>query len=217
MELIFLSIFSVYFFLTIIAFSKWREYSQEKKLRDLVSWSAIGDYCPGLGRHSYVRELLIEVLNAQCNNAIDKKYSITEDSEKKCVIEIIEAYQKDIMRSYFKGQLIVIKSKYAISGADYFMISLCNFLKDHQCDYQFLGHEMHKERIAYKEYGAWGGTLFDATYSLTDFATVYHKLYYITYLFCKNSEIANPSGYAYNNEKYIKEILDTKQIQLSRY
>lgn len=208
-------ILSFFILLTIIAFSKWREYSREKKLRNLVSWSALGDYCPALGRYSYVQELLFSVLNTQ--NAVDKKYRITEETERQYIIEIIETYQQDLMRLYFKGYLKLIKSKYSVNGEDYFLIALCSFLKDHQCDDKFLGHNMHKERTSYKEFGSWGGTLFDATYILTDFAIVYHKLYYITYMFCKNSKISNPDGYRYNNDRHIKEILDTKQLKVSRY
>lgn len=205
------------FLLTAIACKKWHEYAQERRLRNLVTWSAIGDYCPALGRYSYVREPFFAILNAQCNDAIDRKYRINEETDKQLVIEIIEAYQKDIMQSYFKGHLKSIKSKYAISGEDYFMMALCGYLDEHHVEREFLGHDMHKERLEYKRYGNWGGPCYDATYALTDFAIVYHKLYYITYMFCKNSKITNPSGYSYTNEKFIKEILDTKEIQLSRY
>lgn len=207
---------SVYIFISFVAFLKWREYSQERKLRDLVSWSALGDYCPVFGSHSFVREPIIAVLNAQYNDSVDHKYRIIEESEKQFLGEIIEEYQKDIMRSYFKGHMKLIKSKYVVNGEDYFLISLCGFLKEHQCDEKFLGHDMRKERLEYKRYGDWGGPCYDATYAITDFAVVFNKLYYITYLHCKNSKIANPSGNDFYNDKFIKEILDTRQIQISR-
>lgn len=214
MESVLAMMLTAFIFVAIIAFAKWHKLSQERKLRDLVSWSAIGDYCPALNRHSYVRELLIAILNAQYNTAINQKHRITED-EKKCVIEIIEEYQKDIMRSYFKGQLKIIESKYAISGENYFMLALYSFLSEHQCDYEFLGHDMHKERLEYKRYGDWGGPCYDATYSLTDFAIVFHKMHYITYMYCKNSEILKDKVPSWN-ENNLKEILDSNQIQVSR-
>lgn len=173
---------SIFILVALVAFSKWRDLSQERKLRELVSWSAIGDYSPVLGRHSYVRELLIAVLNAQFDDAIDKKYRITEAAEKQYVIKIIEDYQKDIMRSYFKGQLTIIKSKYVVDSKDYFMLMLYAFLSDHQCDYDS-----------------------------TDLAVVFHKLHYITYKYCKRNEILR-SFVPEWNEKNLKEILDTKQI-----
>ena len=215
MESVLAMLSTLFVLLAIIAFVKWHEYTQEKKLRDLVSWSAIGDYSPSLGRNSYVRELLFAVLNAQYNEDIDEKYRITEE-EKQYVIEIIEDYQRDIMRSYFKGQNIVIKSKYVISGKDYFMLMLYTFLSEHQCDYDFLGHDMHKERVSYKSYGSSITAGFDATYALTDFSVVFHKMYYIAYMYCRRSDSLRKYIPEWN-ENNIKEILDTNQIQLSQY
>lgn len=209
-------IFSIFVFVAIIALSKWRELSQERKLRDLVSWSAIGDYCPAIGRNSYDGELLITVLNAQYNEAIDKKHRIAEETEKQYVREIIEAYQKDIMRSYFKGQLKIIKSKYALFGKDYFMMMLYAFLSAHQCDYKFLGYDMHKERVSYKSYGDSFSSGFEATYSLSEFAEVFHKMHYITYMYCRKNDKLQAFVPEWN-EKNLKDILDTHQIQVSRY
>lgn len=215
MELILTVLLGIFVLAAIIAFEKWHEYTQERELRDLVSWSAIGDYCPALGRHSYVRDLLIAVLNAQFDDAIEKKHRITDEADKPYVIEIIEDYQRDIMRSYFKGQLKIIKSKYSIRGEHYFMLTLYCFLSEHQCDYEFLGHAMHKERIAYKSYGESLSAGFDATYSLTDFAVVFHKMHYITYMYCRGNKILKDFVPDWK-EKNLKEILDTKQIQISR-
>ena len=214
MEQFLAMLLSIFVFVAIVAFSKWRELSQERRLRELVSWSAIGDYCPSLGRTSYIRDLIIAVLNAQCHEAIDKTHRITEESEKQYVNEIVEAYQKDIMRSYFKGQLKFIRSKYVVHGEDYFMLMLYAFLSDHQCDYDFLGHDMHQERLSYKRYGDWGGPLYDATYSLTEFAIVFHKMHYITYMYCRGNEALKEFVPEWNEEN-LKKVLDTNQIQIS--
>lgn len=216
MKTVLAMLLSVFVFVAVIAFEKWYKYAQEQKLRDLVSWSAIGDYSPSLGRHSYVSELLITVLNAQYNDAIDKKHRITEEAEKQYVNEIIEEYQKDIMRSYFKGYLKMIRSKYVVQGKDYFMLSMYAFLSEHQCDYKFLEYDMHKDRISHKSYGSTFGAGFEATYALTDFAIVLHKMHYITYMYCRGNDILR--GFVPEwNEKNLKQILDTKQIQISRY
>ena len=188
MESFLAMLLTIFILATIVAFSKWHELSKERTLRNLVSWSAIGDYCPTIGRYSYVHELLYAVLNAQYDDAIDKKYRITEE-EKNYVIEIIEEYQKDIMRSYFKGQSIVIKSKYAVCGEDYFMLALYVFLSDHQSDYKFLGREMSEAH---------------------SFATVYHKMHYISYMYCKTNEILKDFIPEWN-EKVLKEIIDNTQ------
>ena len=202
--------------ITIIAITKWHDYSQERKLKELVSWCLIKEKPYELLMHAHDLPLWAYISNAQINLQVSQKYRIEGDEEWGFVKEILEEYQKDLTRSYFKGHLRMIKSKYAIDGDVYFMLTLQSFLNDHQCEYKFLDHDMHAETVSYKRYGDWGGPCFDATYSLTDFAVTYHKLYYTTYLFCKNSKITNPSGESFQNERFIKDILDAQQIQLSR-
>lgn len=187
MEDIFYIIFNVLLLFAIIAFSKWYKYEKNQKLRELISWAAIGNYCPALGRYSYVNELIFYVLNAQHNNGIDQKYKITTDDEKTFVREILEYYQIEIMRSYFKKESIVIKSKYCVSNSDYFMFTLYVFLSDHQWDSNFTCKKTK------------------------EFENVLHKMHYITYMYCKNSQILMhyvPSW----NEKVLKEILDELPI-----
>ena len=133
------------------------------------------------------------------------------------VKDILSEFQKELIQDYFSNKLKIVKSKYDIPGEHYFMFALTSFLEDHQCDYDFQGNPMHKDTLSYKRYGDWGGPCYDATYSLTDFALVYHKLYYVAYLFCKSSEIFNPKGVAFRNSESIRSILDAKQIQMSRY
>lgn len=41
-----------------------QRYYKEKKSRNLISWSVIGDYCPTFGRNSYVSELSYTIINA---------------------------------------------------------------------------------------------------------------------------------------------------------
>lgn len=177
METVLAVLFSVFVFVAIIAFRKWHKYEKDQKLRKLISWSATGDYDPVLGQYSYVRELLFTLLNAQYDDAIDKKHRITEE-ERRDVIEIIEEYQKNIMRSYFKGRNIVIKSKYVVTGEDYFMFALYAFLSDHQ-----------------------------STYTLTDTEVVFHKMHYITYMYCKRNDILRDLIPAWN-ERVLKKTLD---------
>jgi hypothetical protein len=178
METVLSLLFGVFVFVAIIAFGKWHKYEKEQRLRELISWSAIGDYCPAFNRYSYVVGPLIAVLNAQHNDAIDKKYRITEE-EKQYAKKIIEEYQIDIMRSYFEGNRIVIKSKYAVPEKTYFMFALYVFLCDHQSEY-----------------------------SIRDSAAVFHKMHYITYMYCKSSNILRDHVPNWN-ERNLKEILDT--------
>lgn len=207
METVLAMLLSVFIFVAIIAFEKWYKYTQEQKLRDLVAWSVTG----GNGI-----PLWAEVSNAQNKLNLPKEYCITGDLDWDYAKEIIDEYKKGLMLSYFKGHSYVIKSKYVISGENYFMFALYAFLSDHQCDYKFLEHDLHKETLDYKRHGDWGGPLFNATYALTDFAIVFHKMHYITYMYCRGNDILKDFVPAWN-ENNLREILDTKQIQISRY
>lgn len=193
----------VFYFL----FSKLRELYKVKSLRDLVAWSVNGE--GGI-------PLWAEISNAQIKLKLPNEYCVIGDDEWEYVREILDEYRKDLMNSYFKGYLKMIKSKYVISGECYFMASLYTFLCEHQCDYEFLSHKMHKERLEYHRYGDWGGPLFDAKYEQTDFAIVFHKMHYITYMYCKEDKRLKAFVPVWNEEN-LKEILDTKQIQVSRF
>lgn len=204
---LFTFIISIFLLAAIVAFSKWRELSQERELRHLVSWSVIG----GGGI-----PLWAEVSNAQIGLNLTKEYRISGDDEWQFVKEILDEYKQDLMKSYFEERLCTLKSKYVIQGEAYFMLTLYTFLLKHQCDYKFLNHDMHKERVAYKSYGSTISSGFDATYSLTEFALVFHKMLYITYGYCIGNNIAREFVPEWQ-EKNLKEILDTKKIEVSRW
>ena len=212
MEELLAPIIFILVFVFIFLFLKLREFYRDRSLRYLVGWSVSTD--------NHIRcniSLSAYILNAQIKLSLPQEHRISGSVETDYMKEILAEYQRDLSQSYFKGHLKVIKSKYAVSGEHYFMYTLQRFLEGHQCDYEFLGHDMRKKRLEYKRYGDWGGPLYDSTYSLTDFAIVYHKLYYIAYLFCKNSKITNPNGDTYQDDEFLKEILDTQQIQISRF
>lgn len=198
------------------AFYRLHQYKQQDEFFHLVAWCVTTDYKstlsvrPGLDLCHYIG-------NAQIDQKLPSEYCIRGDTEWQVVKEILKEYQRDLTQSYFNGNLKVMKNKYSIPGEHYFMFSLCNFLREHQCDYEFLRHNMHQETLAYKKYGQWGVTSFDATYSLTEFAIVYHKMYYIVYNFCKASKIFNPKGEAYQYADDIKKILDTRKIEISQF
>ena len=207
MEKLLAPIVTILVFVFVFLFSKLRELYRDRTLRDLVAWSVNGgDGLP----------LWAEISNAQIKQNLSMEYCISGDEEWAYVKEVIDEYRQDLMRAYFKGRLYVIKSKYRIRGVDYFMFALYAFLSDHQCDYEFLCHDLHKERISYKSYGSAFSAGSDATYTLTDFAMVFHKMHYITYMYCRGNDILKDFVPGWN-EKNLREILDTKQIQISRY
>ena len=98
------------------------------------------------------------------------------------------------------------------------MAAFYEFLSKRQCYDEVVGHVMHEEQLEYKHYGQWGGELYDATYLLSDFGLMYHKLLYITVCYRKNSKIFNPESeleWQELRESGIKKVLDTKQLAVS--
>lgn len=204
---------SIFILFAVVAFEKWNEYSQRKQLHALVSWSIIADHPFGdISGHEL--PLWSYISNTQIRLNIPQEYRISSDIEWGWIKEIIDEYKKDLVLSYMKCKLTIIKRKNVISGEAYFMNALRSFLKEHQCNHDFLGYEMHKERLEYRRYGDWGGPCYDATYSLTDFAIAFHKLYYIAYLYCKNDSTLNPNGDLYYNDNFIKMVLDTQKLEV---
>ncbi len=206
------------FLFAIVAIFKWHELAKTKQLKNLVEWSVTGGYCPAAGINSYDRELWVALLITQHKLNISREYRINEKEDFDNCHEIIKEYQADISRKYFLGELTLIKSKYAVSGEDYFMAAFYEFLSKRQCYNEVVGHTMHEERLEYKHYGQWGGELYDATYLLSDFGLMYHKLLYITFCYLKNSKIFNPENkvdWQEQRESGIKKVLDTKQLAVS--
>lgn len=156
------------------------------------------------------------VADAQIKLGIPKEYSIIGETEWQFTRDIFAAYKKELQTAFLKDNLTVSKDICYMPSHVYLFFTLCSYLKKHQCDFTVAGYAMRGKRLAYKEYGRWGGTLFDATYEITDFSVVYHKLYYISYLYCKENKQINPRGEFYQNESFLQEILDSHQIGFSR-
>lgn len=149
---------------------------------------------------------------------IEEKYWLSGDEELNIAKEILHAYQKELSQKYFSGHLIASRFICRLSDAEYFLLTLEEFLKKHECERYFIDNEMYTVKN-YKDYGTWGMPLFDATYELTDFAIVYHKMYLIAQMYCltlrKNPLDANTL--AFKSAEYTKKILDTREMEVSRY
>lgn len=194
---------------------KLYQYKQQSQLRYLVAWSVTTNFSstqsirPGL-------DLIDYIYRAQRNLEIQTDYFFTKQIELEFVDLLLKEYQRFLTQKFFNCTLLPPKYKKTISGEQYFMYMLCLMLKQHQCDSYYLGKDMHAKNLSYKEYGSWGATHYDATYSLTDFSVAYHKLYYTVHLFCQNDPILNQNKEFYNSDA-IKEIIDTRQISISCY
>lgn len=187
------------------------KYYKQKKLFDLVAWSVIGDYNPMLGRYSYINDLVFSITRAQSGDSISAQYKIVEEKDFKLVSEIVEEYQDYITKLYFRKELNLFKSKYTVSKTDYFMAMFHDFLSENSDKSEFLGHDMYSERIYYKRNEGGG---YRAKYAMSDFGILFYKLYYTTYMYCKESPVFQNRVKGWE-EKNIKDVLDTKQIDIS--
>lgn len=186
------------------------ELSREKELKKYVAWCVSNNstiYRCSLDLWHYV-------YNAQ--NDITEEYRISSDEEWETVKEILRGFCQELTQDYFYGRLNLPKTKYTLWEHEYFMLSLVPYLDAHQCDSVFLGHEMHEKRLSYKAYGQWGGQLYDAEYSLTDFAITMNKLYYIAYMYCKKNSTINPTGDLYRSAAGLEKIISGKTMKISR-
>lgn len=192
-------------------FKKSKEYVNEKKLKDVVAWCVTTNS----NTFRYNFDLWEYLSKAQTQLKLLYEYRISTDEEWTLAKVIIENFQKDITQQYFLNKISIPTSKYVISNEIYFMYLLQEYCKNHQCDYKFLNYNMHEETIARKDYGSWGVQHYDATYRLTEFAVVLHKLYYISYMCCKNSSISNSNAEYWNKEHSIEDIIDSRIISIS--
>lgn len=187
---------TIFILLALVAFSKWCELAKERKLKQLVAWSVVGDYWP--------QDLLHVIWAAQTK--IDEKYRITKDSEKEYLRQILHEFQRDISRQYISGALRISKKMYSAEPNEFFMIQFHDYIEKHLGDEKFL-------KLPLAECDSY------PTYRLTELGTVFYKLRYITHIFCKNNSLTNPSGYP-NWEDYIEapilEVLDTGEYTLNQ-
>lgn len=189
----------------ILALCVYRLYlrSLENTLQSLVSWCAAESSAPSRCNLS----LWAYVCNAQIEKKLPRQYSLTNEERDDAEL-ILKAYQKDLSERYFAGCIKPDRAYSKLRGQDYFMLSLCDYLQEHECDLYLDGKEKYS-LVSRKDYGSWGGPLYDADYELTDFGRVYQKLFYIAVI-CTTE---NPNGWM---RKGRKEILDTNHIQISR-
>nr|WP_296168680.1 hypothetical protein [uncultured Ruminococcus sp.] len=181
------------------------DYFWQKKLKALVAWSVLDEY-----KFRSFSSIQNHVSRAQYILKIPIKYQF-EDDEWKIVNELISGCQHEIVQRYFNDELPTFTCKSKITGEMYFMFLLQEYLSKHQCDYDFLGHDMHKKLISTKSYDT-GFVSRESSYYLSNFAIVLNKLYYVSHIYCKNCKELSVLGIQFSDAPYIQEILDTNTI-----
>ena len=149
---------------------------------------------------------------------IDEKYRIQGDEERNIAKEILKEYQRDLIQKYFLGELGTNRFIRKLTKAEYFLYTLQEFLQKHECETTFNGIKMYETK-EYKSYGSWGVPLFSATYELTDYAVVYHKIIYIAemYRLTLRENPLDTESYYFKSAEATKEVIDSRKMKVSRY
>lgn len=140
------SFFSIVLFLLVLAIVwgvlLWKKYSALNNMKEWVTWSASknNDVRCNLSLWSYIG-------NAQIKLNIPEQYRITSD-ELQHVKEILAEYQMLLTQAYYDNQLWGLKSKYVVTGEDYFMFCLYVFL----CEDKFSESGLICKKIKYITY-----------------------------------------------------------------
>lgn len=187
------------------------EYYVKNSMHEHVKW------CVGQSSSELFDRILFGSVQTKGNSISDMgtaEYMVQRDEQERMMSTfILEAYQEGLKEKYFSERL---KSDFKIarmSKNEYFMVTLCSYLSNHECDLTMNGQEKYI-LIERKNYGMWGTQLYDATYELTDFAIVYTRLYYTTLTFCNNCKSIETFD-AEHRLKCLKERIDTRRIQIS--
>lgn len=183
--------------------SKVTKLSAEQRLLDHIIWVRSHNL------YSYI-------LDFQRELSIPQQYCLQGGQEELLAKKILLAFQNFIESAYFKKELLPIRSKYVVYGEQFFARMLWVYLQKHSCDGKISGCDMHEKQLSQHRYGESISSGFDATYSLTQFGIVYHKLYYISFRFLGNSPIFNKNGTLFQepDSAFIKDAIDSAKISI---
>jgi hypothetical protein len=141
------------------------------------------------------------------------KYKFTKNDEKQ-VMRVFEEFKNNLSEEYFSNRIGLPKTKFVLDNNTFLFYSLYIFLDKKYCSTCFCENPMHKETITLEYYSTDG---YCGTYTVTEFAIVVFKLFYTSYIFCKNSKILNPKGEFFKNESHIEKLIDTQKISIACY
>lgn len=155
------------------------DYYIKSMSRKFMSWIALRD----MKRHLFITSISDEIYSIQNNlSFLDERAMINID-ERKNISEILETFRVEMMRYYFSDDYSLPPKWNKMNERDYFMCYLGTYLEEHECDYEFCGHEMHDSVVEGSTFGA-------MTYRLSDFAVSFLKLYYLSSLYCKEHKVS---------------------------
>jgi hypothetical protein len=183
---------------------------QKERIKYLAAWTILENSEPyrcNIPLHGYIAKAQINLL---------EQYQISTEDDWVIAKGILSSFQTHMSEKLLTDRLVLPKTKHAISGQDFFMFNLQTYLEKHQFDYSFIGYNMHEKTISRTDYEPWGTSRYEATYSLTHFAVIFFKLYYISLCYCKNSKELNAKGIEYESESVIEDVIDSRRLSILR-
>jgi hypothetical protein len=166
------------------------KYYKQKRLFEFAAWPVT----------SPIRDLVGEIEMAESRYSIPPQYRINKATEQDFVEEILREYRAYILTLYFRKQLKLIKNKYELWHADYFMATLHDFLSAKRDSYMFSDHFLYRSKNVGNE----------TKHIMTDFGIAFYKLYYIAHVYCKQHPRFN-NRFSHWIDTDITNVLDTKE------
>lgn len=168
--------------LTVLLIKTKKDNLHSTQLKELVAYSVGGSS----NKFRYGIDLSDTIANTQKKLTISEEYAIHGEEEWYIAKEIISLYQKFILDNYLSSNIYIPKTKYVLSGEDFFMYWLNIFTEKNSTE-SFIGdYEMRGKLL--KQDGNYFSCS-DTTYEMTDFSRVLFKLLYITCLYQKDSNL----------------------------
>ena len=211
----FLEIVSFIFIVSIFFLSRDnKKYNRQNKLKEFVKWCIIEDK-PKV--NTYKTSLYNSINEIQNELNILSEYRLSTNNDWDTVKKILKEFQRIIILSYFSDTLPTpkIKSNSEIENDTCFFYLLQRYLAEHRYESSFLGYKM-QEVIKKTDKPDTITDLSESEYELTDFSLIFNKLYYITYLYCKNNPILNPKGKYWNDEAEIEKTIKLKKFSAAK-
>ena len=177
----------LFIWVSIWAFTTWRKLRNMENLKEWVAWSVRKD-----DHIRYNIPLWAHLKNAQLHSNVSDQYRITGEGEWEEAKEIIAKYQKELVNSYFEDRLWAMKSIYEIQSKDYFIYMLYVYLCENE-NYGYCQNSVFRFR--------------DLRNKVDHRNIVFHKMRYITYMYCKENPTLQKNVPDWNEDR-LKEILD---------
>lgn len=181
---------------------------RDDNLRRKVNWCVNG-------REGDRNWPLLHYINSIETLLTTPNYQVSNEEESTDANILFDEYKQNLQNTFmtkrFSSTYIKLTTK--MSDLDFFILTLNSFLHDKFEDIHFK-NRLYTE-ISRKNYGKWGGQLFDAECELTNFGIVYQKLLYATQSYCEHNAVINKDS-IYDGSVSYRDSIDTRRISISR-